>query len=449
MSNILIKNATIINENSTKFRDILIENNIIKRIDNNIEANDSYEIIDCQNKLVIPGVIDDQVHFREPGATNKATISSESIAAVLGGTTSFMDMPNNNPPATTKESLKIKNEIACRNSLANYSFYLGATDSNLNEILELNPKETCGVKIFMGSSTGDLLVDQDEALEKIFRNTQLPITTHCEDNAIIAKNTKKFIEQYGEENLTSSMHYLIRSRGACFESTKKAVELAVKTNANLHVLHLSTKEELELFKPFAKQPISQRRISAEVCAHHLFFNNSYYEKLGNKLKCNPAVKEESDRAALVEAVRTGVITNIATDHAPHTNEEKMLPYFKAPSGLPLIQYSLLAVLELVHKNELTIENAVTALCHNTALRFNVSKRGFIREGYFADIVIIDPNKKHTVIPADIASKCKWSPFLSYTFNNSVDTTIVNGNIIVKDGKLLNQSVFGKALEFDR
>ncbi|MGN1392940.1 MAG: dihydroorotase [Succinivibrionaceae bacterium] len=449
MCKTLLKNAITINENGNSYRDILIEKGFISKIDNSISANNSYNIIDCSHQIIIPGVIDDQVHFREPGNINKATIATESLAAVLGGTTSFMDMPNNTPPATTIEAIENKNQIASRNSYANYSFLLGATDSNLNEIKSIDPRKIAGVKVFMGSSTGSLLVDKEEALRNIFINSQVPIATHCEDNNIIAQNYAQFKNKYGEENLEPSMHPLIRSREACFKSTKKAVELAKETNANLHVFHLSTKEELELFRPFSDIKVSDRKITCEVCVHHLFFNDSFYSSLGNKLKCNPAVKTENDRQALIKALKEGVITNVATDHAPHTYEEKQQPYYKAPSGLPLIQFSLLAMLELVHRNELEIEDVVTAMCHNVADRYNIEKRGYIREGYFADLVVIDPNKTFTVKPSCIVSKCGWSPFTGMTFNNSIAHTFVNGQHIVKDGVINMKATFGKALSFDR
>lgn len=448
MSATLLKNATYINEGCTCRRDILLNNGLIEKIDNCIPADDGYEIIDCSDMLVLPGVIDDQVHFREPGAVHKATIATESVAAVLGGTTSFMDMPNNNPPAVTIEDLQAKKDIAARNSYANYSFYLGATETNMDEICRINPQEICGVKIFMGSSTGNLLVDRDEALYNIFKNSRVLIATHCEDNALINRNMEEFKAKYGEENLKPYMHPLIRNHKACYRSSKKAVDLALETGANLHVLHLSTKDEIELFRPFAGQPVRDRKITAEVCAHHMFFNDKDYERLGNRLKCNPAVKTEEDRQALVNAVEQGIISIIATDHAPHTIEEKNQPFCKAPSGLPLIQFSLLAVLDLVHRNELSIEAAVTALSHNPAERFNIDRRGYIREGYFADIVIVKKND-YTVKPVDIASKCKWSPFLGHTFSHKVMHTFVNGNHVVTNGIFTPNNIFGRDLRFNR
>lgn len=443
---ILLKNATFINEGATSLRDILIKDNRIEKIDNFIRADNSYEVMDVSDMLVLPGVIDDQVHFREPGATHKATIFTESRAAVLGGTTSFMDMPNNNPPCTTKEAINNKNNIAQNDSLANYSFYLGATNDNLEEIKAIDPKTTCGVKIFMGSSTGNLLVDDDIALRNIFKSTNLPIATHCEDNEIIAKNLAAFKEKY-HDNLTPSMHPLIRNHEACLKSSKKAVELAKETGANLHVLHLSTKEEVKLFEEFAHLPIEERKITAEVCAHHLYFSDKDYETLGNKIKCNPAIKTLDDRLALIKAVNNGVISVIATDHAPHTFDEKMKPYLEAPSGLPLVQFSLLAVLELVHEGKMTLETVVSALSHNVAKRFNILDRGFIKEGYFADLAIVK-HEPFTVKPNIIASKCGWSPFTSKTFAYHVKHTIVSGNLVVKDSKIISDTT-GMMLNFNR
>lgn len=449
MTATLLVNATYVNDGSTRVRDILIQNGHIEKIDNNITADASWKVIDCSNKLVLPGVIDDQVHFREPGAVQKGTIASESRAAVLGGTTSFMDMPNNNPSITNLEGIKTKSEIASSNSLANYSFYLGATADNLEEIKAVDPKAVCGIKIFMGSSTGSLLVEDDDTIRNIFKASQIPVATHCEDNAIIKANTEQFIKEYGEDKLMPYMHPKIRSREACIKSTKRAIKLAEETNGNLHVLHLSTLEEVELFKKYASTPIANRTITCEACIPHLFFTDESYNTLGNKLKCNPAVKGILDKNALIKGVSSGVITTIGTDHAPHTYEEKMQPYFKAPSGLPMIQFSLLAMLDLVHAEKLTIEQVVSAMCHNPALRFNIDKRGFIREGYWADLVIVDFLNEYTVRPHDIASKCGWSPFVGQTFNSRVLHTFVNGNQVVENGILSPTFICGRPLEFNR
>ncbi len=449
MTATLLVNATYVNDGSTRVRDILLENGHIVKIDNTITPKNEYKIIDCSGLLVLPGVIDDQVHFREPGAVHKATIASESRAAVLGGTTSFMDMPNNNPSITSLAGLNTKREIAVSNSLANYSFYLGATADNLDEIKAVDPRRVCGIKIFMGSSTGSLLVEDDDAIRNIFKASQIPVATHCEDNAIINENMQAFVAKYGRENLKPYMHPEIRSREACLKSTKRAIRLAEEVGGNLHVLHLSTREEVELFQKYASLPVAERRITAEACIPHLFFAEDAYTDLGNRLKCNPAVKGILDREALVNAVATGVITTIGTDHAPHTVAEKDQPYCDAPSGLPTIQFSLLAMLDLVNTGKLSIEQVVTAMCHNPALRFNVDSRGFIREGYWADIVIINPKAEFTVRPHDIASKCGWSPFVGHTFSSKVVHTFVNGNQVVNNGKLSEQFVCGRELEFCR
>lgn len=448
MNSVLLKNATMINEGATLKGDLLIRDGRIDRIAAEIPADQASEIIECENLTVIPGCIDDQVHFREPGSTWKADMASEARAAVLGGVTSFMDMPNNTPPATTREDIARKKDIARRSSLANFGFYLGATPDNLEEIKSLDPRDVCGVKVFMGSSTGTLLVDDADCLRNIFRSAEVPVATHCEDNEIISSNTRLFQEKYGDR-MDASMHPLIRSREACLKSSSLAVELARETGARLHVLHLSTAEELPLFEPWAALPVSRRQITCEVCAHHLFFSDSWYQRLGNRLKCNPAVKTEKDRQALLKGVRTGLITCIATDHAPHTAEEKSAPYSKAPGGLPLIQFALPALLELVKRNELNIEDVVTGYCHNPAIRFNISKRGFIREGYWADLTVINPARPERVTPSVIASKCGWSPFTGMTFSNSVVHTFVNGNHIVDNGVLKNINCFGTPLRFDR
>ncbi len=443
----LLKNVTYINEGATRVRDILIKDGRIAKIDNIIAAQDDYNVIDLDKYIVIPGVIDDQVHFREPGQIAKATIASESLAAVLGGTTSFMDMPNNMPPCTDTKALEVKNNIAANNSVANYSFYLGATNDNLEVIKAIDPKKVCGVKVFMGSSTGNLLVDNDNALRAIFANSPVLVATHCEDNNIIAKNLAHYKELYGD-NITAKMHPLIRSSEACFASTKKALELAKETKANLHVLHLSTKEEVELFKEFANTQVDKRTITAEVCAHHLFFNSSYYDALGNKIKCNPAIKDEKDRVALLEGVKSSIITNIATDHAPHTYQEKMQNYLQAPSGLPLVQFSLQALLELYHRKEISLETIVNATSHNVAKRFNIADRGFIKEGYFADLVAIKKEDQQ-IMPHEIASKCGWSPFTGMTFTYRIAYTFVNGNLIVNNGKLERNLPRGAMLTFAR
>ncbi len=449
MSDTLLKNALYVNEGRALRGDILIRGAFIERVGASIPAPAGCEVLDCADLLVLPGAIDDQVHFREPGGERKATIASESLAAVAGGVTSFMDMPNNDPPAVTAAALEAKRNLAARSSAANYSFYLGATEDNLGEIVRADPARVCGVKVFMGSSTGTLLVRDDAALRAIFRNSPVLIATHCEDDEIIRRNAEAFRAKYGEENLDPSAHPLIRSREACLRSTEKAVALAQETGADLHVLHLSTAEELELFRPYAGLDPGERRITAEACVHHLFFSDADYARLGNLLKCNPAVKTEADRKALVRAVADGTVTVIGTDHAPHTAEEKSLPYFRAPSGLPLIQFSLPAALELADRGELTVEAVVTAMCHNPAKRFRVDRRGFIREGYYADLAVVARTEPRPVRPGDILSKCGWSPFAGHAFGRRVVHTFVNGRRAVRDGRADPEARFGRELRFLR
>jgi dihydroorotase len=445
MNTTLIKNATIINENTKFESDLLIKNGIIEKIERTISAESGYEVIDAEGLLLIPGCIDDQVHFREPGLTHKATIFTESRAAVAGGITSFMEMPNTVPSAVTIEKLEEKYEVAKHTSLANYSFYLGTTNSNIEEIKRINPLKICGVKIFMGSSTGDMLVDDPRALEDVFHYSPTIITTHCEDDPMIKQNFQRYIEEFGEE-LPAKFHPLIRNEEACYKSSSFAVSLAKKYNSRLHILHISTEKELELFSN--QIPLKEKRITAEACIHHLWFSDEDYEKLGNFIKWNPAVKKASDRDAIMKAVNDNVIDVIATDHAPHTFEEKSLIYSKAPSGGPLVQYALLAMLDKVKEGKITLEKVVEKMCHAPAELFQVSKRGFIREGYFADIVLVDPKNRTTVSKETILSKCKWSPFEGYTFSNAIDSTFVNGQLVYSKGLLLDNSL-GSRLSFDR
>ena len=445
MNTTLIKNATIINENSKFESDLLIKNGIIEKIERTISAESGYEVIDAEGLLLIPGCIDDQVHFREPGLTHKATIFTESRAAVAGGITSFMEMPNTVPSAVTIEKLEEKYEVAKNTSLANYSFYLGTTNSNIEEIKRINPLEICGVKIFMGSSTGDMLVDDPRALEDVFNYSPTIITTHCEDDPMIKQNFQRYIEEFGEE-LPAKFHPLIRNEVACYKSSSFAVSLAKKYNSRLHILHISTEKELELFSN--QIPLKEKRITAEACIHHLWFSDEDYEKLGNFIKWNPAVKKATDRDAIMKAVNDNVIDVIATDHAPHTFEEKSLIYSKAPSGGPLVQDALLAMLDKVKDGKITLEKVVEKMCHAPAELFQVSKRGFIREGYFADLVLVDPKNRTTVSKETILSKCKWSPFEGYTFSNAIDSTFVNGQLVYSKGLLLDNSL-GSRLSFDR
>jgi dihydroorotase len=441
----LIKNATIINENSKFVSDLLIKEGKIEKIDRNIAVEFNHEVVNAEGLLLIPGCIDDQVHFREPGLTHKATIFTESRAAVAGGITTFMEMPNTVPSAVTIEKLEEKYEVAKKTSLANYSFYLGTTNSNIEEIKRINPLEICGVKIFMGSSTGDMLVDDPQALEDVFRYSPTIITTHCEDDPLIKQNFQRYFEEFGEE-LPAKFHPLIRSEEACYKSSSFAVSLAKEYNSRLHILHISTEKELELFSN--QIPLKEKRITAEACIHHMWFSDEDYEKLGNFIKWNPAVKKASDRDAIMKAVNDNLIDVIATDHAPHTFEEKSQMYSKSPSGGPLVQYALLAMLDKVKEGKITLEKVIEKMCHAPAELFQVSKRGFIREGYFADIVLVDPKNGTTVSKETILSKCKWSPFEGYTFSNAIDSTFVNGELVYKRGRIIDNS-FGSRLSFDR
>jgi dihydroorotase len=445
MKTTLIKNATIINENSKFVSDLLIKEGKIEKIDRNISVESNHEVVDAKGLLLLPGCIDDQVHFREPGLTHKANIFTESRAAVAGGITSFMEMPNTVPSAVTIEELEKKYAIAQNTSLANYSFYLGTTNSNIEEIKRINPLEICGVKIFMGSSTGDMLVDDPQALEDVFHYSPTIITTHCEDDPMIKQNFQKYIEEYGE-TLPAKFHPLIRNEEACYKSSSFAVSLAKKYNSRLHILHISTEKELELFTN--QIPLRDKRITAEACIHHLWFSDEDYDRLGNFIKWNPAVKKASDRDAIMKAVNENVIDVIATDHAPHTFEEKSQTYLKAPSGGPLVQYALLAMLEKVKEGKISIEKVVEKMCHAPAELFQVSKRGFVREGYFADLVLVNPSRSNMVSKEQILSKCKWSPFEGYTFSNSIDSTFVNGELVFSNGQIIDKSQ-GSRLSFNR
>jgi dihydroorotase len=425
--------------------DLLIKEGKIEKIDRNISVESNHEVVDAEGLLLLPGCIDDQVHFREPGLTHKANIFTESRAAVAGGITSFMEMPNTVPSAVTIEELEKKYAIAQNTSLANYSFYLGTTNSNIEEIKRINPLEICGVKIFMGSSTGDMLVDDPQALEDVFHYSPTIITTHCEDDPMIKQNFQKYFEEYGE-TLPAKFHPLIRNEEACYKSSSFAVSLAKKYNSRLHILHISTEKELELFTN--QIPLKDKRITAEACIHHLWFSDEDYDRLGNFIKWNPAVKKASDRDAIMKAVNENVIDVIATDHAPHTFDEKSQIYSKAPSGGPLVQYALLAMLEKVKEGKITIEKVVEKMCHAPAELFQVSKRGFVREGYFADLVLVNPSNTITVSKELILSKCNWSPFEGYTFSNSIDSTFVNGELVYSKGQIIDNSQ-GSRLSFNR
>jgi dihydroorotase len=443
MSNYILKNGQIINEGKSFQGDLLIRNGIIERIDKQIDNTINAKEIDGEGKLILPGCIDDQVHFREPGLTHKANIASESRAAVAGGITSFMEMPNTVPSAVTIEKLEEKYAIASQSSLANYSFYLGTTNSNIEEIKRVNPETICGVKIFMGSSTGDMLVDDPKALEDVFRYAPSIITTHCEDDPMIKENFQKYIKEYGEE-LPAKFHPLIRSEEACYKSSSYAVSLARKYNSRLHILHISTAKELELFRNDI--PLEEKRITAEACVHHLWFTDKDYETKGNFIKWNPAVKTENDRTGIWQGVLDNRIDVIATDHAPHTLEEKNQLYAKAPSGGPLVQHALLAMLEKSKEGIIPIERVVEKMAHAPAVLYRLQNRGFLREGYFADIVMVNPNQPHQVNKSNLLYKCGWSPFEGTTFSNSIERTFINGQIAFENGSIIECGV-GSRLSF--
>ena len=400
--------------------------------------------IDADGKIVMPGVIDDQVHFREPGMTYKGNIRSESLAAVAGGVTSYMEMPNTKPAATTLDLLEQKYEIAARDSAANYSFYLGAANDNIREITHLDPRSVCGVKLFMGSSTGNMLVDDERTLAAIFAESPVLVATHCEDESTVRANTEKFKKKYGDA-VTAAMHPLIRSDEACYRSTARAVELADRYGSNLHVLHVSTAHELTLFDT---KPLEEKKITNEVCVHHLWFSDADYARKGNLIKWNPAVKTAADRDALREGLCNGRVDMVATDHAPHTLEEKQKPYWQAPSGGPLVQHSLVAMLELARQGVLTVEKVVEKMCHAPATRFAVRDRGFLRPGYHADIVIVDPEASWVVAPENIRYLCGWSPFEGVQFSAQVVCTIINGRVVYENGQI-DPDFRGDRLEFNR
>lgn len=440
----LIKNASVVNEGKIIISDVLIEDNIIKKIEKSISVNeDQYIIIDATDKYLMPGVIDDQVHFREPGLTHKGDIQEGSMAAVAGGTTSFMDMPNVSPQTTTIVKLEDKFTIASEKSLANYSFYLGATNDNIEEIKNINPKNVCGLKIFMGSSTGNMLVDNDEKLEEIFKHCPTLIATHCEDSPTIDANLEKYKAIYGDD-IPYECHPLIRSEEACYKSSSKAVNLAKKHKTRLHVLHLSTAKETELFEIENRK---QKKITGEVCVHHLWFNQDDYKEKGNFIRWNPAIKTENDRVALMKALKEGVIDVIATDHAPHTIKEKTGIYTKSAGGGPLVQHSLVCMLELANRNEISIEEVVDKMCHAPADIFSINKRGYIKEGFFADLCLVSKSS-WKVSKENLLYKCAWSPFEGTTFNFKIEKTFVNGNLVYDNGKFYDDNK-GKRLTFNR
>lgn len=446
MNRILIKNAKIVNEGSIFEGDVLIENDLIVEISDSISLKTSdCIVIDAEGNYLMPGAIDDQVHFREPGLTHKGDIESESRAAVAGGITSFIEQPNTVPNAVTQEILEDKYQIAAQKSFANYSFMMGATNDNLEEVLKTNPKNVAGIKIFLGSSTGNMLVDNEATLEKIFSSTAMLIAVHCEDETTIKNNLAAFKEQYGDD-VPVTAHHLIRSAEACYISSSKAVALAKKTGARLHIFHLSTAKEMELFTN--KIPLEDKKITAEVCVHHLWFTDEDYKTKGNFIKWNPAVKTAADRKALWEALNDGRIDVIATDHAPHTKEEKKQSYLNAPSGGPLVQHAVVAMFEAHHQGKISIEKIVEKMCHNPAKLFKIEKRGFIREGYFADLVIVNPSLPWSVNTDNILSKCGWSPFEGYAFRSRITHTFVNGELVYNNFKVKDIRK-GKRLLFDR
>ncbi len=443
MGSIKISNANIVNEGQIFQADVWIEDGLIKQIGKITAIAD--QTIDAAGKYLFPGVIDDQVHFREPGLTHKATIYTEAKAAVAGGVTSYMEMPNTKPATVTQELLEQKYEIASRTSLANYSFFMGTTNSNMEELLKTNPKNVCGIKIFMGSSTGDMLVDNSAMLDQIFSQVKMLIAIHAEEDPIVRVNTEKYKALYGDK-LNATHHHLIRSEEACYASSSKAVALAKKHDTRLHILHISTAKELDLFTNTI--PLQEKKITAEACIHHLWFSNEDYETKGNYIKWNPAVKTVADREAIWQAVLDNRIDVIATDHAPHTIEEKELPYIDAPSGGPLVQHSLVAMLEKYHEGKISLERIAEKMSHNVATLFQIEKRGFIREGYYADLALVDLNKPWMVEKNNIVSKCGWSPFEGYIFKSSVTDTFVSGNWVYSNGTF-NEDVKGSRLTFER
>lgn len=446
MNRILIKNAKIVNEGSIFDGDVFIENDLIVEVADSISLKSSdCIVVDAEGSYLIPGAIDDQVHFREPGLTHKGDIESESRAAVAGGITSFIEQPNTVPNAVTQEILEDKYQIAAQKSFANYSFMMGATNDNLEEVLKTNPKNVAGIKIFLGSSTGNMLVDKEETLEKIFSSTPMLIAVHCEDETTIQNNLAEFKEKYGED-VPVTAHNLIRSAEACYISSSKAVALAKRTGARLHIFHLSTAKEMELFTN--KIPLEDKKITAEVCVHHLWFTDEDYKTKGNFIKWNPAVKTESDRKALWEALNDGRIDVIATDHAPHTKEEKLQSYLNAPSGGPLVQHAVVAMFEAHHQGKISVEKIVEKMCHNPAKIFKIEKRGFIKEGYYADLVIVNPSLPWSVNQDNILYKCGWSPFEGTAFKSRITHTFVNGEMVYNNFKVKDIRA-GKRLLFDR
>lgn len=443
MYTILIRNARLVNNGLISEKDIFIRNGFIERIDGHISVVADREI-DATGHWVIPGIIDDQVHFREPGLTHKASIYTEAKAAVAGGVTSFMEMPNTSPPAVTQQLLQDKYDIGARHSLANYSFFMGTTNDNLDEVLRTDARNVCGIKVFMGSSTGNMLVDDVHALEGLFAQTPMLIATHCEDEATVKANAAAYRERYGDD-IPPACHPEIRNVEACLKSSSLAVDLAKRHGTRLHILHISTADELALFSN--ELPLAQKRITAEVCVHHLYFNSGDYERLGFAIKCNPAIKSKEHQAALLPALLDNRLDIVATDHAPHTWEEKQNKYFQAPSGLPLVQHSLNLMLEFYREGKISLERIVEKMCHAPAICFRIEKRGFIEEGFWADLAIVDPEREWTVAKDNLYYKCGWSPLEGHVFKGKVTSTIVSGHLAYHEGEFFEEKK-GERLVFD-
>ncbi len=444
MASMLITNALTVNEGRSTHQDLLIRDGRIDAIGGDLSGRNAGRVIDADGRALFPGMIDDQVHFREPGLTHKGDIRSESRAAVAGGITSYMEMPNTSPPTTTIDRLEEKHRIARNSSFANYSFYLGGANDNIEAVKRLDPKQACGVKVFMGASTGNMLVDDPVALEQIFTHSPTIVATHCEDSPTIDENTRRFLAIHGED-IPIALHPAIRSEAACYRSTTLAVELARRCNTRLHVLHLSTAKELALL---SSMPLEEKRITAEVCVHHLLFSGTDYRDKGNLIKCNPAIKTEADRQKLLAALQAGTIDVVGTDHAPHTLAEKQRSYIKAPSGLPLVQHALVSLLEHVHDRALSLEQVPEKTAHNPARLFAVKERGYLREGYWADLVLVDLKRPTVVDDQPVHYHCGWTPFAGRTFRSSVAATFVSGHLAYFDGKIDARHA-GMRLEFER
>ena len=445
MYDLLITNCSIVNNHDISEKDVLIKGKRIKQVGGDLLHQQAKRLIDAKGKFLIPGMIDDQVHFREPGLTHKGDIATESLAAIAGGITSFMDMPNVSPPTLTVELLQKKYQAALQRARANYAFYMGTSNTNLEEIKRVPKNLACGVKVFMGASTGDMLVDSQDALEGIFRYAPVPVITHCEDTPIIKRNLQKYMNKYGDD-IPIEFHPVIRSEEACYSSSQKAVNLARKYGTQLHVLHISTARELELF---SRGDIAKKSITSEACVHQLFFNAADYAVHGALIKCNPAIKSASDQKGLLRGVMEDRIDVIATDHAPHAIYEKSRNYLASPAGIPLVQHALLSLLEHYHDGVLSLEKIVEKTSHNVARRFSILDRGFVEEDYIADLVLIDTSKSFKVTEDSILYKCKWSPFNGYTFRSTIDTTILNGQIVYKSGQFSEIPFYGEPLVFSR